>query len=301
MAQLSDIHSIEITYTEQSMLARKITLWTIAVILTLASAYYQRKTGPSNPLDGEITFHGSIVEYSLGRSNRGLGNQEISIVVPDQNIRGRILYKRYKTNDIMKEIIMKRDGDHLSGVLPEQPPAGKLEYYVELMTFEKSVRLPAGETVVTRHTGAVPSFILIPHIIFMFLAMLFAIRAGLETLFTDGRPRSLTFWVLSMLVIGGLGLGPLVQHYAFGPYWTGIPFGWDMTDNKTLIAFIAWLIALVAVWNKGKLMNHPRRKWFVLAAAIIMMLVFLIPHSIMGSELDYSKQDADKPVTFLTE
>ena len=38
-------------------------------------------------------------------------------------------------------------------------------------------------------------------------------------------------------------LGPLTQYYAFGALWTGFPFGIDLTDNKTLIALIGWIIA----------------------------------------------------------
>jgi len=38
-------------------------------------------------------------------------------------------------------------------------------------------------------------------------------------------------------------LGPLVQLNAFGDLWTGWPFGGDWTDNKTLFAFIFWVIA----------------------------------------------------------
>ncbi len=40
-------------------------------------------------------------------------------------------------------------------------------------------------------------------------------------------------------------LGPIVQKYAFGELWTGIPFGWDLTDNKTLIAFLFWILAVI--------------------------------------------------------
>jgi hypothetical protein len=39
-------------------------------------------------------------------------------------------------------------------------------------------------------------------------------------------------------------LGPVVQYYAFGEFWTGVPFGWDLTDNKTLVAVIFWALAV---------------------------------------------------------
>ncbi|NTV27493.1 MAG: hypothetical protein HGA93_02260 [Methanothrix sp.] len=48
------------------------------------------------------------------------------------------------------------------------------------MTYSASMRIPDGETVVTRHTGKVPEAVLYPHIFFMFLAMLLSTRAGFE-------------------------------------------------------------------------------------------------------------------------
>jgi hypothetical protein len=117
----------------------------------------------------------------------------------------------------------------------------------------------------------------------MFLAMLFSTRAGLAALDRKSNPRKLALWAAALLFIGGFILGPLVQHFGFGPYWTGFPLGFDLTDNKTLIAMIGWIIALIA-GRKGK----PARGW-VLAAAILLLIVYSIPHSLLGSELDYSK------------
>jgi hypothetical protein len=282
------------------MLFRKTLLWVVSILLTLGSAYYQRKTGPTYPREGKVDFAGTTITYSLGRSNRGLGDQEISIGAPNPNILGRVMYRRYKTDDRWTEVLMQRYADRLVAILPQQPPAGKLEYYVEVMNYSQNLRIPANDTVVTRHTGKVPDFVLYPHIALMFLAMLFSFRAGIETFFADARVRSLALWSFFTLFFGGFVLGMLVQHFAFGPYWTGIPFGWDMTDNKTLIAFVSWFVAVFAVWNKGTLMNNPKRKWFVLAATIITLLAYLIPHSVMGSEIDYSKSGPQQPTAVVT-
>lgn len=78
-------------------------------------------------------------------------------------------------------------------------------------------------------------------------------------------------------------MGPITQKFAFGEYWTGVPFGFDLTDNKTLIAFIAWIVALWSIYKS----KNPGR--WILAAAVITLLVFLIPHSVLGSEIDYRK------------
>src|SRR5690606_1176779 len=105
---------------------------------------------------------------------------------------------------------------------------------------------------------------------------------------TQPEMRSLVIWTTLLMALGGMLFGPIVQKYAFGAFWTGFPFGTDLTDNKTLIAFIAWLVALAAVLKKDA---SSHRRWFVLAASIVTLAIYLIPHSMMGSELDYRELD----------
>ena len=183
---------------------------------------------------------------------------------------------------------MSRNGDTLLSMLPHQPPAGKLEYAVELQSGDDMLRVPDRQSIVTRFKGDVPTGVLLPHVIAMFVAMLFSWRAGLEALRKTPSLRGVVLWTAIMLGIGGMLLGPVVQKYAFGAYWTGFPFGMDLTDNKTLVAFIAWIVALAMVWRKD---SPTHRRWYVLAASIVTLVVYLIPHSTMGSELNYRELD----------
>lgn len=282
-------------------MARNILFWILALLITLSSAVYQRKTGPTYPVDGQAEVGEVMVFYSLTRSHGGDGDQPIRVRTErDGMVFGTLIYRRYKTDDPWTRVPMEAQGDTLTAWLPHQPPAGKLEYFLELEPAsaggadEAVRRIPAQETVVTRFKGAVPNGVLIPHVIFMFLAMLFSTRTGIEALRKKGRPRMYVFITTALLIVGGLILGPIVQKYAFGEYWTGFPWGMDLTDNKTLIAFIAWLVAIFAVWNRKSLEDHPVRRWIVLGAAVVMMLVYLIPHSMMGSELNYEELDRQR-------
>jgi hypothetical protein len=198
-------------------------------------------------------------------------------------IGGHLLYKRYPTDDPWEKIPMQRQGDLLSVNLPQQPSSGKLAYKVYLSSEKQEISLTGEDPVIIRFKDYVPRTILFPHILIMFLAMLFSTRAGIEALNKKGNPRKLVLWTVGLLFVGGLILGPLVQKFAFGALWTGFPFGFDLTDNKTLIAFIGWIAALIA-GRKGK----PARGW-VLGASILLFAVYLIPHSVLGSQLDYSK------------
>lgn len=273
-------------------MTRTILLWILALIITLASAYYQRITGPSYPLDGTAKLHGSDVTYSLTRTHGGEGDQPFSLIDAGGGLSGEVVFKRYKTDDEWSRRPLLRSGDTLRGWLPHQPPAGKLEYFVELADDGAVHRIPAHESVVTRFKGAVPAGVLIPHVIVIFLAMLWSTRTGIEVFRKNGRLRRYALWTTGLLFVGGLVFGPIVQKYAFGAYWTGVPYGTDLTDNKTLIIFIGWLIALAAIWKRDALERHPARRWFALGAALLTIVAYMIPHSMMGSELDYKKLDA---------
>ncbi|MBX2990362.1 MAG: hypothetical protein KF749_04235 [Bacteroidetes bacterium] len=264
-------------------MARPLLFWFISLIITLAAAYYQRTTGPTYPLSGKVVVDGLSVTYNLLRSHGGDGNALVSIPVPDESISGVLHWKRFKTKDEWTEVEMTRRANELVAELPHQPPAGKLEYKVHLTKGREQTQMPSSGTVVIRFKGDVPAGALIPHVIAMFAAMLFSNRAGIEIFNSKPNLKGLTIWTLGLMTVGGMILGPIVQKYAFGEYWTGIPFGTDLTDNKTLIAFVAWIVAAIALFKS----NQP--KTWVFAAAMITLIVFLIPHSLFGSELDYGE------------
>jgi di/tricarboxylate transporter len=117
----------------------------------------------------------------------------------------------------------------------------------------------------------------------MFFGFWFAVRTGMEAVAKRNNLYKLTLWTTILLFFGGIILGPVIQKYAFGAFWTGWPFGHDLTDNKTLVAFIMWVVAL---WKMRK--NKADRKWAIIAA-LVTLAVFIVPHSVLGSEIDYTK------------
>jgi hypothetical protein len=262
---------------------KSIWLWLLATILTLALAYFQRISGPTYPVDGKIQFAGETIQYSFDRSHGGEGDHPVELNVDDVTICAELYWKRYKTNDNWKSVVMTKQDGKMFAYLPHQTPAGKLIYNVMIQKDREIVTLPENGEVVIRFKGDVPAAILIPHIIFIFAAMLLSTRTGLEYLNIESNYKKLVLTTYIFLFLGGMIFGPITQLYAFGALWTGFPFGYDLTDNKTLIAFIGWTIALIAVFKS----KNPGR--WVIFASILMFIIFLIPHSLFGSELDYSE------------
>lgn len=277
---------------------KKFLIWTLAIIITLAAAYYQRKTGPTKPKRAEIMLNDKIYELELVRSIEIGDRSEVKLHIYDTTIKARLFYKIYKSQEeystadfeykvypvdsyVMNKIFKMTQEDGFFAPVPEQPAAGKLQYFIELTDGTGTKRLMEETPVVIRYKGAVPGSILAPHILLMFIAMLFSTAAGLLALFKMPSYRKTAIWTLILFAAGGMILGPIVQKYAFGDLWTGIPYGWDLTDNKTLIAFIFWILAVVMSWKKD-------RPAYTILASVILMLVYSIPHSMFGSELDYA-------------
>ncbi|HPW17634.1 MAG TPA: hypothetical protein PLP83_04550 [Candidatus Aminicenantes bacterium] len=261
---------------------RKGLLWALAVLLTLASLVHQRLTGPTYPLKGRAAVGGTEVRYKLPRSAETTADAEVAVPAPAP-LEGWIEWKRYPTGDAWERLPLAREGDRLVGRLPRQPAAGKVAYRVAVGEGAGRAVIGGREPVILRFKDPVPGWIVVPHVLVMFAGMLFSTAAGLAALDRKRNPRRLVLWAVGLLFLGGFILGPLMQKFAFGVAWAGFPLGTDLTDNKTLIAFLFWIVALAA-GRKGK----PARP-FVVAASLVTLVIFLIPHSLLGSELDYSK------------
>jgi hypothetical protein len=215
----------------------------------------------------------------------------IRLEIEDAGIEGKIYYKRFKTADVMDTISLHRENTELVGWLPKQPAAGKLEYGIILNESGGTILFETPENIIIRFKDEVPPFVLIPHVLLIFTAMLLSNLTGIYALARFPKYKLYTLLTLLFFLFGGMIMGPIVQKYAFGEYWTGFPFGEDLTDNKALIAFIFWIIAWIGNRKKD-------RRYLVILAAVVNLSISLIPHSLMGSELDYSSGEIKTGMIF---
>ncbi len=262
---------------------KNIFIWLFAIAFTLAIAMYQRMTGPTYPVRGKVEIGRQEIKYRLIRTYDGSDDAPIKIVAADTSIRGELRLRRFKSYDTWQTQTMQRHGDTLIGYLPHQDPAGKIMYEVTLLQGDKHYQL-LDHPAVLRYKGFVPGYVLLPHIFFIFMAMLFSTLTGLMVIFRGKHTYIYTWITVVTLLLGGLVLGPIVQKFSFDAYWTGWPFGHDLTDNKSLVAFIFWVIALFVMKK-----NRKNRVWPIVAS-IVLLVIFLIPHSMLGSEIDFTKE-----------
>ena len=254
-------------------------IWIFAILITAAAGYYQRVTGPTKPLKAEVYTGVQRFPVVFQRTHGGSTDCPVVLQISDISVKGYLLYRKYPSKDEMTKVEFKREGDKLTAFLPNQPPAGKLEYKVELEKNGSPVKIDIVAPVVIRFKGEVPTIVLIIHILLMFMGMLFSNVTGIYALFRIRSYKFLTIITFAILAIGGLILGPIVQKYAFNEWWAGIPFGWDLTDNKTLIAILVWLMAL-------EMLRRKSSAFWVVVASLVTIVIFAIPHSLFGSQLD---------------
>jgi len=261
------------------MKSKKIWFWVLAVIISLAAMVYQKMTGPTYPKKFKISYRNEEYRFELPRSNNGRpGAYPVEIKLPEA-FSAQLIWRLFPTENPWDTIEMERQGDLLTAGLPHQPPAGKIEYHLELTANGEPIHMQDNENVVIRFRGDVPAWVLIPHVLMMILTVIWSMATIIFALANIPTYKKHIGVTIIFLLIGGFILGPLVQKFSFGQYWTGWPFGDDMTDNKTLFALIAFVVA----WF---LREKSYGKWLAIFAALVMLAVYLIPHSMNGSTLD---------------
>lgn len=266
-----------------------ILIWVFAILLTGTVLYYQRMTGPTYPQKGNIEVDGQPIDFKLLRSWEKEKEPGEKSLIPLVEFTGEKLngitakceFKKNNTKDEWSVVEMTSEGDKLIAILPTQPPAGKLAYRIILKKLDKEFVLTEEPTVI-RFKDYIPSWIPFPHVFLIFTALLLSTMAAVEALRRGKNVRIYAFLAVVSMLIGGLMMGPLMQKYAFGDWWTGWPWGSDLTDTKTMAAFIVWVIAYIV------LRIYPKNRFWPVFAAIITLAIFVIPHSVLGSEFDYS-------------
>jgi len=135
-----------------------------------------------------------------------------------------------------------------------------------------------------RNEGRVNKSLLWGHILLMVLALflfLHALYYAIDFLKTGEDFTKIwftTIWGTLTFFISGFPIGWVIEKQVLGNYWEGIPFGWDITDSKTLFIFIYWLIILL-LHRFGRLRERGFAR-AVIIGAVFALIMFLLPHSL---------------------
>lgn len=261
-------------------------LWILAFLISVLVFVFQKQTGPTYPFKGKYEYNQHLYKYKLERSSENLNDALIKLSAP-QGSSGLLYYQRFNSDDEWKATRMRYENDHLVGFIPKQAAAGKMKYYIVLNLKDYQMRIPEKSNIILRFKGHVPMGLLIPHILFMVISVLVVIKSCLDVLFNLTSAKvNFAVGTVSM-VIGGMLLGPIIQRLAFGDWWTGWPFGGDWTDSKVGFMMIILLIGNLIIWTKNRISSKVVIKTAIIFSTLAMLVIYMIPHSFRGSNLDY--------------
>jgi len=268
----------------------------VAILLTLIILSVTRRFSVTRPRDIEFTEAGIEI---LHRTVPGV----LEFTEPR-------LSMRVRTGDTVSCYIEILDRGGIKKLLPMRESSGGV-WYVDLPAYGRgtklkyalliergedvSIRIPVekGEFFTIKYKGKISDFVLVSHIVFMFASFFFMVLAlfgavrilkGLEGKKVTA---NLVRWVLLTTFVGGWPLGWILNYQAFGVIWEGFPFGYDVTDNKTQIMFVFWIITSILAGGSIFMGDESRDKLdkrqfaiSVIVSVLVSIGVFLIPHSL---------------------
>ena len=78
---------------------RKFFLWTLAFVITVSAAIYQRHTGPTYPKDLNISVNNKPYNLKLIRSIALDEKSEVRLNITDSTIKAKLFFKRFNSNE----------------------------------------------------------------------------------------------------------------------------------------------------------------------------------------------------------
>jgi hypothetical protein len=264
----------------------------LALVLTVLLLAFARRMSTRHQQEFTSSVDGITLSHNTVTESFGENPVVMVKATSTENIRGTVYYSKQVGGPDYNTVDMVPTTDGLTASLNPLPKGEKYFYHIEV--FKGNTKLaaipPKGDQFI-KFKGHISPIILIPHIGFMFATIFF----GLLAVFTSvdiarGKgdiKRSVLFVLLTFIpaFIGGIPLGIAVSAQTFGGSgWGGWPLGSDITDTKTEILLLFWLITIILSWKglSGRKMtiSNGFYSFLVILSFVVTFITFLIPHSI---------------------
>jgi hypothetical protein len=271
----------------------------VGILITLLIFVVASRISKNRPEEMEAEFGGAHITHSTVYEQVGPGQPEIMLKVDPPVEMGADVIYRVPGSQAADTVAMSEIS---SGVWSARLPIGekgdRIEYGFLFTSREESdagIVTASDRTgyYLIKYKGEFSITVLILHVLCMFAAFFFIIEASLgafAVLFM-GEDKEFTVaqtrWVLLFTFLGGWPLGFALNWQRFGYLWEGFPFGYDITDNKTQLIAIFWLIVAAMVWKSfacrrtGRDLAGPGVfATAVIIASVLSMILYLVPHSL---------------------
>jgi hypothetical protein len=262
----------------------------LALLLTVLLLVIARRASTRHQEDITANIDGVVLTHKTITENFGDG-PVVKLQSSDASRQRALVRFAEQPGGIYQTIEMTPEAGVFSARLPTLNKGKKWFYHIDVIKDNVLLTtLPVDHDQFIKFKGHVASYIIIPHIFFMFATIFF----GLMTVFTSidlargkGDLKESAYFLLLTLIsaiLGGLAFGIEVTRQTFGEGWGGYPIGHDWTDTKTEILILFWLITFFlsakGLFGKKMMISPKTYAYLVIISFVVTFITFLIPHSI---------------------
>ena len=221
-----------------------------------------------------------------------------------QHALGTALPKEEFKKSVMQRV---RDGSTYADYLPGLSKGERWFYYIEAEDTTNNIlnipeRVKEGERQINFYVtfeGTANRLLFISHIVLAITAVFLWIHSVFYAVnyLTTKEMHNIRLAFYSVLYgtisffIFAFPVGGYIAHQVFGQAWSGIPFGWDITDNKSLVTFLYYAILIYLMKGefyglevgKGNVISDNNFSYLVILGIILIIMgvpYFLFPDSL---------------------
>lgn len=247
---------------------QNIILWIAAAVITFIAGFLQSRISGDYPVSGSFGIEGKEIGYKLDRVSYGDKDYRFSLRSEIKNLEGTVNWRPAGARK-WESLELSGSGEIISGKIPVQKPATKVEYYVTVNYNSKSYNIPQNNKPVTlTFYGNIPSSISFYYWSTLLGLVLLSVRTGLEYFHHPGKIKKLNIFTLIFAVVNVFAFHPLRTTYKLGAVGkTVIPIT-EMFQLSSVLLAVTWIIATALIFN-----TKNYRIWAP-AAAIVTLLIF---------------------------
>ncbi|HEY5132644.1 MAG TPA: hypothetical protein VII85_03060 [Candidatus Krumholzibacteriaceae bacterium] len=269
----------------------------ISVIVTMVLLVAARWLSKGKPVDYAVREAGMTLYHRTVPAQIGPGQPLIKMRVDPPLLLGIVVrWMEPPSKEIGARGLVRVEDNKYEVFLPDLGKGARIKYWITATNSEGTrVRVPKNPSKfgILAFKGPVSKRVLVAHIVCMFGAFFFMVMSlfGAVGILRAregkrGTVRSAR-WVLVCSFIGFVPLGMLLNHEVYGTIWEGYPFGRDITDSKTQVIFVLWLVSLLLV--RGSFIGGGEEKdrlgptafaWAIIVSFLVSLALFIVPHSI---------------------
>jgi len=267
------------------------------IVLTLVLLVGVRQFSTREPADLAAEGPGMKIHHRTVTERVGPGQPLLTVrIEPVQRVKIVVQWVSPPSPTVEAGSMIRVRPGRYEFYLPDLGKGARVRYWINAKNTEGTkLRLPddPSRLVTLKFKGTVSKGVLIAHVAFMFGAFFFMVMSLFGAIRIlrrrEGKKGTVNAarWVLLLSFIGGWPLGFILNHQMFGVLWQGYPFGYDVTDNKTQVMFVLWLMSLLLVWGSFTGTGEEKDRigtrafaWAILASFLVSLVLFILPHSI---------------------